>query len=256
MNRRKFITLLGGTAAAWPGAARAQQRPAMPAIGYLYLGSPEQTARQAAAFRLGLSETGYVDGRNVEIKYRWAEGHPDRLPALAAELVHSHVAIIVTPFSLAATRAAKAASMTIPIVFTTGVDPVQFGLVGSLNRPGGNVTGLTALNSGLGSKQVGWLHELIPGAARYAVLVYSSSAYTATALADLRAAALAVGGQIEELHASSISDIDAVFASLVEKRADALVVVPDVLFFNRSYATGDVGGTLPSAHDLLDARLH
>jgi putative ABC transport system substrate-binding protein len=162
MRRREFIAGLG-SAAAWPLVARAQQ-PALPVIGFLYLGSPEHTARQVAGFRLGLSETGYVEGRNVAIEYRWAEGHFDRLTQLAADLVHHNVAVIVTPFSLTATRAAQAATTTIPIVFTTGVDPVQFGLVRSLNRPAGNVTGLSALNSELKPKQLGFLHDLIPGA--------------------------------------------------------------------------------------------
>jgi putative tryptophan/tyrosine transport system substrate-binding protein len=174
LRRREFIALLGGAAAAGPLAARGQQ-PGMPVIGYLYRGSPEHTSRQVAAFRLGLSETGYIEGRNVAIEYRWADGRSDRLSALAGDLVRSHVAIIVTPFSLDAARAAKAASATIPIVFTTGVDPVQFGLVRSLSQPGGNVTGLTALNTELGPKQLGVLRDLIPGAARFAALFESNT---------------------------------------------------------------------------------
>jgi putative ABC transport system substrate-binding protein len=230
MKRREFITLLGGAAAAWPLAARAQQS-VMPVVGYLYLGSPQHTARQMAAFRLGLSETGYVEGRNVATVYRWAEGHFDRLPALAADLVRHRVAVIVTPFSVAATRAAKAATTTIPIVFTSGLDPVQAGLVTSLNRPGGNVTGFTALNSELGPKQLGLLRELIPGAARFAVLVEPTT--PDTILADLQATASAIGQKIEVLHAGTIGEIDAAFASLAQKRADAILVVPAVLFFNR-----------------------
>jgi putative ABC transport system substrate-binding protein len=231
MRRRDFITLLG-SAAAWPLAARAQ-RAALPAIGYLYLGSPEHTARQVAAFRLGLSETGCVEGHNVAIEYRWAEGHLDRLPALAADLVRRHVGVIVTPFSLAATRAAKAATTTIPVVFTTGVDPVRSGLVTSLARPGGNVTGLTALNSELGPKQLGLLHELIPAAARIAVLVPSNAPDYDYIIADLQAAASSLGQRIEVLDAGTVGDIDAAFVSLVQKRADALVVTPSILFFNR-----------------------
>jgi putative ABC transport system substrate-binding protein len=173
VKRRAFITLLGG-AATWPLAARAQQ-PSMPVVGYLYLGSPAHTARQVAAFRRGLSETGYVDGRNVAIEFRWADNELDRLPALAAELVSRRAAVIVTPFSSTATRAAKAATTTIPVVFTTGIDPVEAGLVASLNRPGGNVTGLTAMNSELAPKQLGLLQELIPGATRIAVLVQPSA---------------------------------------------------------------------------------
>ena len=225
-TRREFITLLGG-AAAWPLAARAQQ---MPVIGYLYLGSPARTARQVAAFRLGLSETGYVEGRNVAIEFRWADNEIDRFPDLAADLVSRRVAVIVVPFSGAAM--AKAATKTIPVVFTTGVDPVEAGFVASLNRPGGNVTGLTAMNSELAPKQLGLLHEFIPGAALLAVLVQAPSAYTASVLTHVRAAASPLGWQIEGLHASTIGDIDTAFASLVQKRAAALLVTPEVLFFN------------------------
>jgi putative ABC transport system substrate-binding protein len=231
MNRRAFITLLGGAAAAWPYAARAQQ-PATPMIGYLYLGSPAHTTRQVAAFRRGLSEVGYVEGRNVAIEFRWADNEIDRLPGLAADLVSRRVAVIVTPFSGTATRAARAATTTIPIVFTTGVDPVEAGFVASLNRPGGNLTGLTAMNSELAPKQLGLLREFIPGAARLAVLVPRPSAYTATVLAQLEAAASPLGWQIEGLHVGTISDIDAAFASLVQKRSAALLVTPEVLFFN------------------------
>jgi len=229
LKRREFIALLGGTAASWPLATRAQQQ-ALPVIGFLYLGSPERTARQVAAFRLGLGETGYIEGRNVATEYRWAEGHFDRLPALAADLVRRRVALIVTPFSLAAIRAAKAATTTIPIVFTTGLDPVQLGLVTSLNRPGGNVTGFTALNSELGPKQLGLLRELIPGAVRVAVLVESPPDPIIT---DLQTAAAAIGQQIEVLRARTVGEIDTAFASLAQKRAEALVVNPAVLFFNR-----------------------
>jgi len=227
LHRREFITGLGGAAAAWPLAARAQQP--MPVIGYLYVGSPEHTARQVAAFRLGLSETGHLEGRNVTIEYRWAEGHFDRVPALVADLVDRRVAVIVTPFSPPATRAAKAATTTIPIVFTTGLDPVQTGFVRSLSQPGGNITGLTALNSDLGPKQLGLLRELIPGA-RFAVLVESNT--PDSTIADLQAAASTLGQQIEFLHVSTIGEIDAAFASLAQRRADALLVNTSVLFFN------------------------
>jgi putative tryptophan/tyrosine transport system substrate-binding protein len=229
LRRREFITLIGG-ATAWPLAARAQQ-PAVPVVGYLYLGSPAHTSRQMAAFRLGLSETGFVEGQNVAIEYRWAEGHFDRLPALAADLVGRKVAVIVTPFSLDATRSAKAATATIPVIFTTGLDPVQTNLVTSLNRPGGNVTGLTALNSGLGPKQLGLLHELIPGATRFAVLVDATP--RDSIITDLQAAASSLGSQIEVLHAGTSNDIDAAFADLAQKRTDALLVITSVLFFNR-----------------------
>jgi putative tryptophan/tyrosine transport system substrate-binding protein len=229
MRRRAFISLIGG-AAAWPLAARAQQQ-ALPVVGYLYLGSPEHTSRQVAGFRLGLSETGYVEGRSVTIEYRWAEGHFDRLPALAADLVSRKVAVIITPFSPDATHAAKAATTTIPIIFTTGLDPVQTNFVTSLNRPGGNVTGLTALNSELGPKQLGLLHQLIPGATRFAVLVDATP--RDSTIANLQAAASSLGKEIEVLRAGTIDEIDAAFASLVQKRADALLVITSVLFFNR-----------------------
>jgi len=238
VKRREFITLLGGAAAAWPLALHAQQ-PAMPVVGYLYLGSPAHTARQVAAFRRGLSETGYVEGRNVAIEFRWANSEIDRLPTLAAELVGRRPAAIVTPFSSTATRAAKAATSTIPVVFTTGIDPVEAGFVASLNRPGGNVTGLTAMNSELAPKQLGLLHELIPGAGRLAVLV-QPSAYSASVLARLRAAASPLGWQIEALHAHTIGDIDAAFASLVEKRAAALLV------------TTEAGGLMSYGADVTD----
>jgi ABC-type uncharacterized transport system substrate-binding protein len=229
LGRRKFLATLGGAAAAWPLLVRAQQ-PAMPVVGYLYRGSPEHTSRQVAAFQSGLSETGYIEGRNVAIEYRWAEGRSERLSALAADLVRSHVAIIVTPFSLDAARAAKAASATIPIVFTTGVDPVQFGLVRSLSQPGGNVTGLTALNTELGPKQLGVLRDLVPGAARFAALFESNA--PDSIISDLRAAATTLGQQTEVFHAGSIEEIDGAFASLVQKRADAVLVNASVLFFN------------------------
>jgi putative ABC transport system substrate-binding protein len=232
MRRREFITLLGG-AAAWPVTARAQQ-PAMPVIGYLYAGSPEPSASLVDAFRKGLSETGYHEGHNVTIEYRWAHNILDRLPDLAADLVSRRVAVIATPGSAAAALAAKAATTTIPIVFGIGSDAVQAGLVASLNRPGGNITGVSYMQAELAAKQLGLLHELVPGATRFAVLVNPNNApVTASIVADLQAAASSIGGQIEVLPAGTNNDIDTAFAGLVQKRADALLVSPGPLFGNR-----------------------
>ena len=232
MRRREFITLLGGAAAAWPIAARAQQS-AMPVVGYLYSGTPESSERFVAAFRAGLNEVGFFEGRNVAIEFRWAQNDPGRLPELAADLVRRQVAVIATPGSTPATLAAKAATMTIPIVFYSGGDPVRLGLVASFNLPGGNLTGITSMNAELGSKRLGLLHELLPGAARFAVLVQSNSPLTEAFVAEVRAAAAALGLHVEVLSASDNRDIDLAFTSLVQKRADALLVSSDVLFTSR-----------------------
>jgi ABC-type uncharacterized transport system substrate-binding protein len=232
VKRREFITLLGGAAATWPLAARAQQ-PAMPVVGYLYSGTPESSERFVAAFRAGLNEVGFFEGRNVAIEFRWAQNDPGRLPELAADLVRRQVAVIATPGSTPATLAAKAATMTIPIVFYSGGDPVRLGLVASFNLPGGNLTGITSMNAELGSKRLGLLHELLPGAARFAVLVQSNSPLTEAFVAEVRAAAAALGLHVEVLSASDNRDIDLAFTSLVQKRADALLVSSDVLFTSR-----------------------
>jgi ABC-type uncharacterized transport system substrate-binding protein len=232
MKRRDFITLLGGAAATWPLAGRAQQ-PAMPVIGFLRPGSPEPNAHLVAAFRKGLGETGYVEGRNVAIEYRWAHDHNDRLSELAADLVRLRVAVIATPGSTAAAAAAKSATDTIPIVFSGGGDPVETGLVASLNRPGGNVTGVSSMSGELGAKRLGLIQELVPGAARFAVLVNPNNPLTEPYVADLRAAAAAIGRQIEVLIATTSRDIDTAFPMLMEKRADALLVGPDPLFVSR-----------------------
>jgi putative tryptophan/tyrosine transport system substrate-binding protein len=237
MRRRQFITLLGGAAAAssasWPLPLRAQQRSAMPVVGFLHSASPS-AAHLVAAFRQGLGETGYVAGQNVAIEYRYAEGQIDRLPELAAELVQRQVNVIATPGSQLAALAAKAATPVIPIVFGVGEDPVKLGLVVSLARPGGNATGINFLTAELGAKRLGLLRELVPGAARVAVLLNPADAMRAeSTLRDVDAAARAVGLQIGVLNASTGREIDTAFATLVRERFDALFVGPDVFFYNR-----------------------
>jgi putative ABC transport system substrate-binding protein len=232
LKRREFITLFGGAAATWPLAARAQQ-PAMPLIGFLHAGVSEASATILAAFHTGLSEAGYVEGRNVAIEYRWANNEFDRLPELAAELVRLRVAVIVTPAGTSAALAAKAATTTIPIVFGVAVDPVQSGLVASLNRPGRNVTGVSTMAGELGAKRLGFLHELLPRATRFGVLVNPTSPLTDIAVGDLQPAAAAIGSQIEVLAAVTARDIDTVFASLAQKRIDALLITNNTLFYAR-----------------------
>jgi putative ABC transport system substrate-binding protein len=235
MRRREFITLLGGTAASsplWPHAARSQQR--MPVIGYLDDGSPEQVAADLAAFRRGLTEAGYVEGRNVAIEYRWAEGRNDRLPALAADLVRRRMAVIVAA-SITAAVAAKAATATIPIVFEGGADPVAIGLVASLNRPGGNLTGMTSLNVELAPKRLELLHELVPTATVMALLVNPTNPTTVEALSrDVQAAARTLGLQLHILHASTERDFDTVFAALVQLRAGGLAIGADSFLISRN----------------------
>jgi putative tryptophan/tyrosine transport system substrate-binding protein len=231
MRRREFITLLGGLAAAWPLAARAQQA-AVPVIGFLNGASPDGYAPMVAAFRGGLKETGYVEGQNVAIEYRWADGQYDRVPAMAAEMVRRQVAAIVanTPGVLSV----KAATKTIPIVFTTGSDPVQIGLVNSLNRPGGNVTGVTQLAVEVAPKRLELVHKLVPTATIIAVLVNPTNPNTETQLKELQAAARMLGLQLHVLHASTDSDIDTVFATWAHLQAGALVINIDGFFVSRS----------------------
>ena len=233
MKRREFISLLGGAAVTWPLAAHAQQ-PALPVIGILEAGGAELNPGNATAFRKGLSETGYTEGQTVAIEYRWAEGQYERLPELAAELVRRRAAVIVTPFSVAATLAARAATTTVPIVFSTGADPVETGLVASLNRPGGNVTGAVTMNAELAAKRFGLLQELLPTATRFAVLVNPTTARVAKAVtADVQAAASVTGRQVEVLTASTSREIDTAFATVVQKRIDALLHSPDLFFTTR-----------------------
>jgi putative ABC transport system substrate-binding protein len=232
MRRREVITLLGG-AAAWPLAARAQQA-AVPLIGFLGGTSPDTFADRLRAIRQGLKDTGYVEGENVAIEYRWAEGHNDRLPVLAAELVRRQVAVIVASGGLASGFAAKAATTTIPIVFGAGEDPVRLGLVASLARPGGNLTGINFFSTELAAKRLELLRELVPTAARVAVLVNPvNAANTETTLRDVELAARAIGLHIQVLNASTSREIDAAFATFVRERPDALFVGQDVFFVSR-----------------------
>jgi len=233
LNRREFIALVGG-AAAWPLVAHAQQS-AMPVIGFLGTISPDRWASRLHAFRQGLSETGYVEGRNVGIEYRWAEGQNNRLPALAADLVRRQMRVIATPESTPAAFATKAATTTIPIVFSVGVDPVAVGLVASLNRPGGNLTGVTNLNAEILPKRLELMHELVPTATTIALLVNPSNPLVAeTESRDAQTAARTLGLQLHVLHASTDRDFDTVFASLAQMRAVALVINTDVFFNSRS----------------------
>jgi putative tryptophan/tyrosine transport system substrate-binding protein len=230
MRRRDFLTLLGG-GVAWPLAVRAQQ-PAMPVIGYLSVGTPGEGIGTLAGFRKGLSEMGYVEGRSVAIEFRWAQNEASRLPELAADLVRRRVAVVAALGGNAA-LAVKASTSTIPIVFISAGDPVQLGIVASLTRPGGNVTGFHALTAGLESKQLGLLQELLPRATRFALLYNPSGARPDIVIPDVRAAAGSIGGEIEVFYASTNAEIDTAFASLVQKRTDALVVENSLLFRDR-----------------------
>ena len=248
MKRREFITLLGGAAVSWPLAARAQQ--ATPVVGFLGSASPEAYARRLRAFHQALKETGYVEGQNVEVEYRWAEGQYDRLPALAADLVRRQVAVIIAA-GAQATLAVKAATSTIPIVFGVAVDPVKVGLVASLNRPGGNLTGIASLNVEVGPKRLELLHQVVPSATSMALLVNPTNPSIAEPFSRaLQAAARVLGLQLHVLHASSEREIEAAFATLVKLRAGGLVIMPDPLFIARSeqLAALTVRHAVPSVH--------
>jgi putative ABC transport system substrate-binding protein len=231
MRRREFIAILGSTAATWPLAARAQQA-ALPVIGFLNSASPAPYARMVTAFRQGLNETGYVEGRNAAIEFRWAEGHYDRMPAMAAELIRRQVAVIWA--NTPGVQAAMAATTTIPIVFTVASDPVKDGLVASLNRPGGNVTGVTLLGVEVASKRLDLIHELVPTATIMALLVNPASPLAETTSRELQAASRSLGLQLRVLNASNAGDIEVAFAALEQMQAGALVIGSDPLFSSRS----------------------
>jgi putative tryptophan/tyrosine transport system substrate-binding protein len=249
VKRRDFITLLGGAATAWPLALRAQQ--AMPVIGYIGTGSRESDAFRLPSFHQGLSETGYVEGRNVAIEYRWADGQNDRLPALATDLVRRQVAVIAVPASTPGALAAKAATTTIPIVFYVGLDPVELGLVASLHRPGGNITGVTGWNVAVGPKRLELLHEVVPVAKIFALLVNPSSPHLAQGDArEQQAAAQTLGVQLRILPASIDRDLDDVFITLRELRAAGLVIGTDSFFNTRKEQLAELSlrHGVPSIH--------
>jgi putative ABC transport system substrate-binding protein len=231
IRRRELLVTLGGAAAAWPLAARAQQ-PALPVIGYLNLASPESHTPRLTGLRRGLNQTGYVEGRNLMIEYRWAGNQPDRLPALAADLVQARVAVIVAA-GLPPTLAAKTATASIPIVFGVGANPVQLGLVASLNRPGGNLTGFNVFAGELGAKGLALLHELVPATATIGFLENPNNPVFELTTKDVLAAAPVVGLKVQILKAGTDLEIDTAFASLVQARTGALLVGGDVFFTNR-----------------------
>ena len=231
MRRREFITLLGGAAVSWPLAARAQQ-PTLPVVGFLGSGSPQSDAFRMAAIRKGLNESGYIGGRNVVFEYRWAENQDDRLPELAADLVRHKVAVIVL-FGNASAAAAKSATATIPIVFATGSDPIKSGLVTSLSRPGGNMTGVSFLINALVAKQVEVLHEMIPNAALIGYLVNPTNPAAGIDTKNALAAAASVGQKLAIIKARTDKDLESAFVTLIQQRADALVVAADLFFTDR-----------------------
>jgi putative ABC transport system substrate-binding protein len=249
MRRREFVGLIGG-AAAWSRAARAQTS-AVPVIGFLHTGSPEENARRLAGFLKGLADAGFVDGRNVTIEYRWALGRNSDLPALAADLVRRQVTLIATPGSTPAAVVAKAATATIPIVFAVGADPVALGLVASLSRPGGNATGITSLNAELAAKRLGLLRELVPQPTGYFVLVNPTSVLAEAITKELEAGAASLGMHVEILRASNDVEMEAAFANLPQRAGNAMIFGPDAFFYTRraQIAALAVRYGVPTVHD-------
>jgi putative tryptophan/tyrosine transport system substrate-binding protein len=242
MRRREFIRLVGG-AAAWPLAARAQQQ-AMPVIGFLHVASQEAYSHVVAGLRRGLAETDFVEGRNVAVEYRWGEGQLDRMPSLLADLLDHQVSVIVA--SQQGAQAAKSAGVTIPVVFSTGDDPVKVGLVETLNRPGGNMTGVYLFTAELEGKRLGLLHDVVPKATIIAVLINANRNYADAQLRDVQSAAARLGVQLIVLHANSDHDFEAAFARLIEQKAQALLVCSSPLFYN----TRDQLVALAARHDI------
>jgi putative ABC transport system substrate-binding protein len=251
MRRREFITLLGGAVATWPWAARAQQS-LVPVIGFLNSRAPGENNGILVAFRRGLKETGYVEGQNVTVEYRWADNQYDRLPALAADLVNRQVDVIVS--NGPPIRAAKAATSTIPIIFAVGFDPLTFGLVTSLSQPGGNLTGVSVMDVEIGPKRLEILHELIPAATVMALLVNPTTPAAEVIARDVQAAARALGLQLHILHAATDSDLDAVFATVAQLRAGALVIGADPFFTSRSQQLGEltVAHRVPAVYEFRE----
>jgi len=253
IGRRELLAALGGAAVAWPLAARAQQQ-AMPVVGFVSAGLPD--APLIAGFRKGLNETGYVESQNVTVEYHWLAGQFDRLPVLMADLAHRRLAVIATPAGILASQAAKAATTTIPIVFSVGEDPVKLGLVDSLARPGGNATGINIFTVEVTAKRLGLLHDLVPKSVRIAVLVNPANAPIAeTTLRDIPEAARALGLQIHIVNASTSREIEAAFAALVREQADALFVAGDAFFNSRrvQLATLAAHYRIPAAYSLREA---
>jgi ABC-type uncharacterized transport system substrate-binding protein len=252
MRRREFIALVGGVAA-WPHAGRSQQS-AMPVIGYLGAQSPAVFTSRVRAFRQGLAELGFVEGRNVAIEFRWAEGQHNRLPALAAELVNLRVTVIVAPGGAPAALAARSATTTIPIVFEMGADPVAMGLVDSLSRPGGNLTGVSSLSVEVTPKRLEFLHQVLPAAGVFAVLVNPTSPTAESQLRNLQSAAGTLGLKLRVLHASAARDLDTVFATLSQLRASGLVIASDTFLgtHGEQLAALAVRHAVPTVHQSRD----